>query len=184
MKKILSLLVILSVCSVLAQAPQKMSYQAILRNTNDGLIINTLVSVKVSILKGSASGAAVYQETHSTTTNVNGLISINVGSGNVTSGAFSSINWSNDSYFIKTETDPTGGTNYTITGTSQLLSVPYALYAENTKTLGFTTIYLTGNITDAEAVIQLAKELGPNTESIYITNTTDLQQLIWMRLLD
>lgn len=174
MKKLLSLIILLSFCSVLAQAPQKMSYQAIIRNSADGLVVSSNVSMKVSILKGSISGTPVYVETHTGNTNVNGLLSIEIGTGNVSSGNFSSINWGNDSYFIKTETDPDGGSNYTITGASQLLSVPYALYAENTKPSGKSTIYLKGDVTNAEAAEILAKELGPNTEYVYITDTTVL----------
>ncbi|QBZ99051.1 leucine-rich repeat domain-containing protein [Flavobacterium sangjuense] len=174
MKKLLSFLIILSVCSVFAQSPQKMSYQAILRNTSDGLIINTAVGMKVSILKGSVTGTVVYEETHTTTTNINGLISIEIGAGNITSGSFAAINWGNDSYFVKTETDPTGGNNYTITGTSQLLSVPYAFYAETTKPVGKSNIYLKGDITDAEAAAQLGRELGSSTEFVNIISTTVL----------
>lgn len=174
MKKLLSLIILLSSCSVLAQAPQKMSYQAIIRNSADGLIVSSNVSMKISILKGSISGNPVYVETHTGTTNVNGLLSIEIGTGNVSSGNFSSINWGNDSYFIKTETDPDGGSNYTITGTSQLLSVPYALYAENTKSRGKNTVILRGDITDAEAAVLLARDLGPDTQFINISNTTAL----------
>lgn len=115
--------------SIFAQAPEKMSYQAVIRNATNNLITNTVVGMQISILQGTASGTAVYVETQTPTTNANGLVSIEIGGGTVVSGAFSTINWANGPYFIKTETDPTGGTNYTITGTSQLLSVPYALYA-------------------------------------------------------
>jgi hypothetical protein len=174
MKKLYTLFAIISVCSLLAQTPQKMSYQSILRNALDGPIVNTMVGMKVSILKGSISGNAVYVETHSATTNINGLISIEIGAGNVVTGTFSAINWGDDSYFIKTETDPLGGNNYTITGTSQLLSVPYALYAENTKSRGKNTVILRGDITDAEAAVLLTKDLGPDTQFINISNTTAL----------
>jgi hypothetical protein len=85
--------------------------------------------MQISILQGSANGTAVYVETQTPTTNTNGLVSLEVGGGTVLSGNFSTIDWANGPYFIKTETDPAGGTNYTITGTSQLLSVPYAMYA-------------------------------------------------------
>src|SRR5437764_8880255 len=78
----------------------------------------------------------MYVETQATTTNMNGLVSIEIGNGTVVSGNFSTINWANGPYFIKTETDPTGGTNYTVGGTSQLMSVPYALYAETSGTPG------------------------------------------------
>jgi hypothetical protein len=85
--------------------------------------------MRISILQTTPSGTAVYVETQTPTTNANGLVSIEIGGGTVVVGNFSTINWANGPYFVKTETDPTGGTNYSITGTSQLLSVPYALYA-------------------------------------------------------
>ena len=112
-----------------AQAPQKMSYQAVIRDATNALVANQTVGMQVSILQGSASGTAVYVETHNATTNINGLVSIEIGGGTLVSGSFSTINWGNGPFFIKTETDPAGGTNYTITGTTQLLSVPYAMYA-------------------------------------------------------
>ena len=115
--------------SASAQAPQKMSYQAVIRNASNALVSNANVGVKVSILQTSATGTAVYSETHQPTTNTNGLATFEIGGGTVVSGSFATINWANGPYFIKTETDPTGGTNYTISGTSQLLSVPFALYA-------------------------------------------------------
>jgi hypothetical protein len=114
---------------IYAQAPQKISYQAVVRNSNNVLVASALISMRVSILQGSEEGAAVYAETHTTTSNINGLVSFKIGDGIVVSGIFATINWANGPYFIKTETDPTGGNNYSITATSQLLSVPYALYA-------------------------------------------------------
>jgi hypothetical protein len=101
--------VILS-ASVFAQVPQKMSYQAVIRNSSNTLITSKAVGIKISILQGSASGTVVYSETQTPTTNANGLVSIEIGGGT----GFNSIDWSNTSYFLKTETDPTGGTNYTI----------------------------------------------------------------------
>lgn len=132
MKKLISTtLFSLSLLMSWAQAPQKMTFQSVVRNSSDVLISNSTVGMRISILQGSASGTAVYVETHQPTTNINGLATIEVGSGTPTSGTFSSIDWSTGVYFLKTETDPNGGTSYSITGTSQLLSVPYALYAEN-----------------------------------------------------
>jgi hypothetical protein len=119
--------------SSFAQAPEKMSYQAVIRGANNALVTNEQVGIKISILQGIT---AVYEETQTPTSNTNGLVSLEIGTGTVTSGSFTAIDWSADTYFIKTETDPTGGTNYTITGTSQLLSVPFALYA---KTSGSAT---------------------------------------------
>jgi hypothetical protein len=132
MKKHLSLfLSLLLSYSLWAQSPQKMSYQAVIRNAGNNLVVNTQVGMQISLLQGSANGTAVYVETQSPTSNDNGLVSLEIGSGTVVSGNFAAINWANGPYFIKTETDPAGGSNYSISGTSQLLSVPYALYAEN-----------------------------------------------------
>jgi hypothetical protein len=114
-----------------AQAPQKMSYQAVIRNSTNTLITSTEVGMRISILQGTSTGTAVYVETQTPNTNTNGLASLEIGSGTIISGDFSAINWANGPYFIKTETDPSGGTNYTISGTSELLSVPYALFSGN-----------------------------------------------------
>ena len=136
MKKIFSFLVaVLLTASVFAQSPEIVSYQAVIRNSSQALVTNTKVGMKISILQGSESGVAFYAETHTPTTNVNGLVSIEIGTGTFVNGSFSIINWAKGPYFIKTEADPTGGTNYTITGTSQLLSVPYALFAKTAETV-------------------------------------------------
>ncbi len=112
-----------------------MSYQAVIRNSSNGLVTNSAVGMRISILQTTPSGTAVYIETQTPITNANGLASIEIGGGTVVSGNFSSINWANGPYFVKTETDPTGGTSYSIMGTSQLLSVPYALYAKSAETV-------------------------------------------------
>lgn len=131
--------------NVLAQSPEKMSFQAVIRNASDALIANQTVGMQISILQGSTNGTAVYVETQTPTTNINGLVSIEIGSGTIVSGTFSSIDWANGLYFIKTETDPTGGTNYTVSGTSQLLSVPFALHAKTAESI-------TGGITESDPV--------------------------------
>ncbi|HVN58861.1 MAG TPA: hypothetical protein VMT63_11220, partial [Bacteroidales bacterium] len=117
----------------LGQAPQKFSYQAVIRDAGNVLQSNKSVGMRVTILQGSPTGTIVYQETYSPNpqTNLNGLVTVAIGTGVPVTGTFSSINWASGPYYIKTETDPAGGTNYTITGTSQLLSVPYALMANN-----------------------------------------------------
>lgn len=115
--------------NVFAQAPQKMSYQAVIRNSSNALVSSTAVGMRISILQTTSTGTAVYVETQTPTTNANGLVSIEIGAGTVVTGTFAGIDWSAGPYFIKTETDPAGGTSYSITGTSQLLSVPYALSA-------------------------------------------------------
>jgi hypothetical protein len=137
MKKLYTILAALLLTAIaFAQTPEKMSYQGVVRNSSDLLISNQAVGMQISILQTTVTGTAVYVETQVPTTNVNGLVTLEIGTGSVVSGDFTTIDWSADSYFIKTETDPTGGTTYTITGTSQLMSVPYALYA---KTSGSAT---------------------------------------------
>ena len=134
MKKFITFLsAVLLTVSVFAQSPEKMSYQAVIRNSSNQLVTNQAVGMQISILQGSASGTAVYVETQTPTTNANGLISIEIGGGTVINGDFATIDWANGLYFIKTETDPSGGSTYTIAGTSQLLSVPYALHGKTAE---------------------------------------------------
>jgi uncharacterized protein (TIGR02145 family) len=131
MKKISFLIAsMLLALSIQAQAPQKFSYQTVIRNSSNQLLIGQTVSIKISILQGSANGSAEYAETHTPQTNANGLATLEIGGGTLLSGNFANINWANGPFFVKTETDPNGGNNYTITNTSQLLSVPYALHTE------------------------------------------------------
>jgi len=130
-KQIIFLISVLLTVNLFSQAPQKMSYQAVIRNANNVLVNSSNIGMRISILQGSATGTPVYVETQTPTTNAFGLVSLEIGTGTIITGTFSSINWANGPYFIKTETDPTGGINYTIVGTSEFLSVPYALYSLN-----------------------------------------------------
>ena len=127
------LLLLFSTSLSFAQSPQKFSYQSVIRNAGNQLLANQTVGIKISILEGSANGTAIYVETHNPTTTANGLTNLEIGGGNVLSGSFSSIDWANGPYFIKTETDLNGGNSYTITNTQQLLSVPYAFYMDDIK---------------------------------------------------
>jgi len=121
------------VVSGFAQSPEKMSYQAVIRDNSGDLVTNSGVGMQISIVQGSETGTAVYIETASPSTNVNGLVTYEIGTGTVVSGSFSAIDWSAGPYFIKTETDPAGGSSYSISGTSQLLSVPFALHAKTVE---------------------------------------------------
>ena len=150
-----------------AQSPKKMSYQSVIRNASDQLVTNQDMGMQISILQGSAGGTAVYVETHSPTSNVNGLVTIEIGTG-ITSDDFSAIDWTSGPYFLKTETDPgsSGGTNYTITGTSQLLSVPYAMHANTAENFSETDPVFSGsqanNITGTD-ITNLSNLSGINT---------------------
>lgn len=132
MKKVCLFLLALScLFNVTAQQPQQFSYQTVVRGADNLLVVNKMIGIRISLLQGSENGDVVYVEKHTPTTNANGLASIAIGTGSIVSGNFAAINWSKGPYFIKTETDPAGVSNYTLTTTSQLLSVPYALYAGN-----------------------------------------------------
>jgi hypothetical protein len=136
MKKIFTVLsAVLISASLWAQAPQNFSYQAVVRGTDNALVSNKKVGMKISLLQGSETGTAVYVETHTPTSNTNGLVTVAIGGGTIVSGTFASIDWSKGPYFVKTETDASGGTNYSLTTTSQLLSVPYAIHAKTAESI-------------------------------------------------
>ena len=126
--KSLFLLLLFSV-SISAQSPGGFSYQAIVRNSAGTLVSNRTVSVRIQVLMGSVSGNVVYSENHNVMSNSNGLVTLIVGNGSNVVGSLLDIDWGNGLYFIQTDIDPTGGVNYSISSTSQLLSVPYALHA-------------------------------------------------------
>jgi hypothetical protein len=121
--------------SVFAQSPEKMSYQAIIRAQDNSLVINSNISLKIIVHQGTVTGTNVYQETHSVSTNNNGLVSLEIGTGMIVTGNFSNIAWEKGPYFIETQVDVAGGSNYNIIGISQLLSVPYALHAKTAERL-------------------------------------------------
>ena len=115
------------------QAPNKMSFQTVVRNNLGKLVLNKSIGVRLSILKTSSSGTAEYVETHSKTSNVNGLLTLEVGTGTVTTGTFATIDWAQGPYFLKTEMDVNGGSSYSITGVTEFVSVPYAKMSDNSK---------------------------------------------------
>ncbi|MFN3852235.1 MAG: hypothetical protein ACK4NY_22560, partial [Spirosomataceae bacterium] len=121
-----------------AQTPQGISYQAIARNSSGNALVNQSISVRFNILNSTPNGSSVYSETHSTTTNQLGLFNLIVGNGTPQSGTFSGIDWATGSKFLLVEIDPTGGSNYINLGTTQMMSVPYALYAAKSGTPGVT----------------------------------------------
>jgi hypothetical protein len=123
--------------SIFGQSPEKISYQAVVRDATNATVANQVVGMKISILQDGTlenPGSVVYVETQTPTTNANGLLSIYIGAGTAVTGTFSGIAWSNVPHYIKIEIDPSGdNTNYTITGTTQLVSVPFALYAKTSE---------------------------------------------------
>jgi len=141
MKKNTSLLVCFAICIFsFAQAPQQFNYQGVARGHAGNPFSNQLLGFKLSILQGSSTGTVVYVETQAITSDSKGIFSLQVGGGTVVSGVFSSIGWGINSYWLKTEIDTTGGSNYQFMGASQMLSVPYALYANSAGNAGFTNM--------------------------------------------
>ncbi len=134
MKRIFLVLILLAFMpftSVLrAQAPQAVTLQSVLRDAAGRLIANRNVSVLISLRRGSNTGPVVYSETHTPTTNQNGLYTVFFGRGFTVTGTFASIDWSQGPYYATVEADPTGGSNYTLTVSHPIVSVPYALFAD------------------------------------------------------
>jgi hypothetical protein len=165
-------LLFLSLC-IYGQSPEKMSYQAVIRDASNTLVTNQSIGMQISILQTTITGTTVYAETHTVTTNLNGLVSLEIGTGS-TSDTFSTIDWSAGPYFIKTETDPTGGSSYTITGTSQLMSVPFAMYAKSSGN-GITTdqsdaiVANTAKVGYADALVSANTAVAANTAKVGYT---------------
>ena len=137
MKKILTIAFLLTVTTLLAQTPQTFNYQGILRDSLGKAIPSKNVTIKASILNGSASGSVVYSETHSVTTGTQGLFNLAIGGGSVVSGTFSQIPWdTGGGKYLRIDFDPNAGSNFSFMGTTQLLSVPYALVSGSSQKSG------------------------------------------------
>jgi hypothetical protein len=134
MKKIITIITLVLICfNSFAQVPDKFSYQTVIRDSNKELVSNKMIAIQISILQGAENGPAIYTEIHKTNTNTNGLASFNIGNGELIQGAFSTIEWENGPFYLKSATDISGGGNYSIIGVSELLSVPYALNARSAE---------------------------------------------------
>ncbi|MFY7991317.1 MAG: DUF1566 domain-containing protein [Fluviicola sp.] len=130
-KLILSLVAIATITlSSFGQAPEGFKYQAVVRDAGNTILNNQAVGMRMTIQQGSIGGTTVYSETFAPTTNAYGLVNLEIGNGTVVTGTFATIDWANGPYFMETAVDVTGGTSYAVMGTSQLMSVPYALYAK------------------------------------------------------
>lgn len=135
MKKLLTFLSFLFVVSMLtAEVPQRISYQSVVRDADNNLVINSEVGMQISIQR-RIDGGAVYAERHFVTTNDNGLVSLEIGDGTAVTGSMDDIDWDEGTFFIRTQVDPQGGANYTISGVSQILTVPYAFHAKTAEGL-------------------------------------------------
>ena len=161
-----------------AQVPEKMSYQAIIRDTNDSLVRNHWIGLQISIIQGTVNGNIVYKERFNPLpqTNINGLITVEIGTGIREKGTFSNIDWSHGPYFIKTEIDPnpSGHSNYSIISTNQILSVPYALHSKTADAIvrdGGTKIY-TDDLLDRISAIERFLKLVSDSTFIDLRDNT------------
>jgi hypothetical protein len=171
MKKYISLIIGLIISlSSFSQSPEKISYQAVIRNASGDLIKNSSIGFKISILQSSASGSPVYVETQTPVTNENGLITLEIGGGAAITGLFSSISWGDGPFYLKTEADPNGGTNYTVTGTTQILSVPYALYSKTTSNI-FSSDLLVNSLTVGRGNGSIATNAAFGNHALYVNTT-------------
>lgn len=169
----------LSMNGLFAQAPQKFKYQSIARNTSGQELVNSPIGLRFNIRDLSASGTVVYQETHTVNTNTFGLFSVNVGEGTATIGTLGSVDWANGSKYLEIEADLTGGTSYTAFGTSELLSVPYALYSQSSGTPLLPVGNAPGNTPywDGSSWIVNSSNIFNNGGFVGIGSTTPVQQL-------
>lgn len=161
MKKYLLICVAFFSLNAMAQAPEGINYQAVVRDLAGATITNAPVGLKLSLLQSSATGTIVYEESFSTFSNYFGLVNVVFGQGTVINGSFANIDWSNGPYFIEVAADVTGGTSYSILGTQELMSVPYALYAKEAEN-SFSGDYndLTNQPTIPTATSQLTNDTG------------------------
>ena len=135
MKKLLTIVLSVISLNLMAQVPQGVGYQGVATDNNGIELVNQSISIRASVLSGSANGIVEWEETHATTTDAFGLFTLTIGqgssSGNGAQANFADISWGANTHFLKIEMDVTGGTNYSFMGTNQMMSVPYALYAES-----------------------------------------------------
>jgi hypothetical protein len=130
LKGIIIAFVVFASSNFLAQAPEGINYQAVIRKTNGALVTNTTIAIRIQIKQNSATGTVVYAERQSVITSAYGLVNFVIGQGTVLSGTFSAINWSTGNYWVSLAVDFVNGTNYLDYGSQRLMSAPYALYAK------------------------------------------------------
>ena len=164
--KLLSIIlaVVLASISLCAQSPTTMSHEFTVNNSTGTPVASRTIAVRASILQGSSSGAAVYVETHAPTTDANALARINVGDGTVVSGTYGTIDWSAGPYYIKTEVDIAGGSNFGLSNTTQMLSVPFSLRSKTAESV--TTLN--------QGQVRLSEQSSNGTNYVAVQSTANL----------
>ncbi|MDG1333473.1 MAG: hypothetical protein P8P74_14145 [Crocinitomicaceae bacterium] len=168
MKKLLFICSILITLNATAQSPEGINYQAVVRDPAGATITNAPVGLKLSLLQSSATGTVVYEESFAPFSNDFGLVNVVFGQGTVISGSFTTVDWSVGPYFIEVAADVTGGSSYSVLGTQQLMSVPYALYAKSAEN-AFSGDY--NDLTNQPVLPTLTSEL--TNDSGFITSPDD-----------
>jgi uncharacterized protein (TIGR02145 family) len=161
----------------ISQVPQKINFQSVLRNTTGEVVSNSSVSLRISILSGTITGTSIYSETHTKTTDAGGLMSLQIGSGTVLSGVFGDINWGSSAHFIKLEADFSGGSNFVVLGTQELMSVPYALYASKTDTSALNLTSRLATKLNATDTVSLSNRINANANTNSGSSDTSLLNL-------
>uniref|UniRef100_UPI0025CCC974 hypothetical protein n=1 Tax=Methanohalobium sp. TaxID=2837493 RepID=UPI0025CCC974 len=188
MKRLLQLVLVILITTGItsAQSPDMFNYQAVARDDQGNVLSNQNVGIKISILQGSANGTVVYEEEHTQTTNDQGLVNLMIGDGSVMSGTFSNIDWSYGPFFIEVGLDETGGSDYSTMGTTQLVSVPYAKYADSTGSSfsgNYTDLANTpdhGQYVDSTMTLDWDKDTTDDFSGDY----SDLNNKLWMSMSD
>lgn len=152
MKKLSIVLALIATVQLYAQTPESFNYQAVIRNADGETLREQSVGIQIAVLQGSVSGTTIYQETFTETTSASGLVTIGIGTGSTGTGSFAQIEWGDGPYFLQTAVDISGGTSYEVMGTTQLLSVPYAMYAKSAEN-GIST-------EQAEAIVANTDKVG------------------------
>ena len=173
MKKIYAyILFIVPAFNLFGQAPERIGYQAVIRDATNALLVETKIQMSIQIIQGSESGMVVYEESQKWKTNANGLISIEIGAGTVVSGTIGTIDWSDGPYYVKTEIYPTDDITNVITGTSQIVTVPYAFYADYAE-------QLTGEYTETQGLADvLAIDNHANGQIKNVGNPTSMHDAV------
>jgi hypothetical protein len=168
MKKFLLICSVFFTLNAMAQAPEGINYQAVVRDLAGATITNAPVGLKLALVQTSATGTVVYEESFSTFSNDFGLVNVIFGQGTVITGSFANVDWSMGPYFIEVAADVTGGTNYSVLGTQQLMSVPYALYAKSAEN-SFSGDY--NDLTNQPTIPTMTSQL--TNDSGFITSPDD-----------
>lgn len=172
MNKLLLIIGTLCFCqfTLLAQSPKAFNYQAVARDNNGEVLSERSIGLKISILKGSINGSSVYSERHEQSTNEFGLLNLKIGAGTSLNGSMEDISWGMDDYFLKVEMDINGGTSYLDMGTSQLLSVPYAMHSSKADTADAAIFAEQSNLAEAAGFAEQAGQAN------FAQNATNAQQ--------